>query len=87
MAVHMLCCTATRIIDVEEDRLRALQHVCSALPRTTRALDEQARLLGCAQGEGCAAIASHALHMCSALRARDYNAPMGLVAAARAGCG
>ena len=68
MAVHMLCCTATRIIDAAEDRLRALQHVCSALPRTARALHEQARQLGCTQGAGVLPMTFIYAHMLSAAR-------------------
>ena len=43
---YLLCCEATpRIVTSEEERLRALQHVCAALPRTAQALHEQARQL------------------------------------------
>ena len=44
MTAHMLVCEAShRIISGEDERLRALQHVCSALPRTGQALHEQVR--------------------------------------------
>ena len=44
VTTHMLVCEAShRIIIGEDDRLRALQHVCSALPRAAQALHEQVR--------------------------------------------
>ena len=43
---HTLCCGASqRILYGEEERLRALRHVCSALPRTAQALQKQVRPL------------------------------------------
>ena len=42
IACHLLCCNASQhIIPCEEERLRALRHVCSALPRTAQALYKQ----------------------------------------------
>ena len=53
MATHMLVCEAShRIIPGEEERLRALQYVCLALPRTAQALHEQVRQLSCARLTG-----------------------------------
>ena len=49
MTKHSLCCGASdRLMTSEEDRLRALRHMCSALPRTAQALHEQARQPSCA---------------------------------------
>ena len=46
MTTFMLTCQASqRIITGEEDRLRALRHTCSALPRMAQALPEQVRQL------------------------------------------
>ena len=58
-----------RLITSEEQRLRALQHICSALPRTAQALDEQVRQLSHAQAKGHAAGNKWEQHMSSALRA------------------
>ena len=47
-ATQILCCAASlHMIKDVEDRLRALQHVCLALPRTAQALYEQVRPLSC----------------------------------------
>ena len=40
-----------RMITGEEERLRALRDICSALPRTAQALDEQVRQLSHAQAK------------------------------------
>ena len=56
MMTYLLCCEASpRIVTCEEDRLRALQHVCAALPRTAQALAEQVRRLSSASADGPAA--------------------------------
>ena len=39
--VNILCCYALQHSISEEERLRAVRHVCSALPRTAQALPEQ----------------------------------------------
>ena len=44
----ILCCYALKHSMSEEERLGALRHVCSALPRTAQALPEQVRPLGTA---------------------------------------
>ena len=49
-----------------EDRPRALQHMCLAIPRTAQALHEEVRQLGCAQADKRAAPHMRWLHMCSA---------------------
>ena len=47
MTTYLLSCEASlHIIPGETERLRALQHVCAALPRTAQALSEQVRPLG-----------------------------------------
>ena len=46
VTTQLLGCNASHhIIPGKEDRLRALQHVYSALPRTAQALPEQVRQL------------------------------------------
>ena len=46
MTTYLLRCEASlHILPGEEERLRALQHVSAALPRTAQALNEQARQL------------------------------------------
>ena len=44
----ILCCNALQHSLSEEERLRAVRHVCSALPRTARELPEQVRPLSSA---------------------------------------
>ena len=51
----ILCCYALKHSMSEEERLRALRHVCSALPRTAQALPEQVRPLGSAWADRRAA--------------------------------
>ena len=41
------------ILPGTEDRLRALRHVCSALPRAAQALEDQVRQLSCNRAESC----------------------------------
>lgn len=43
VAQLLLCQASSRIIPGEEERLRALRHVCAALPRTAQALLKQVR--------------------------------------------
>ena len=59
----MLCSkTSERIITSDEERLRALQHVCLAIPRTAQALQEEVRQAGRrAVPRTCAARGSAAL--------------------------
>lgn len=53
---YLLCCEATaRIVMSEEERLRALQHICAALPRTAQVLHEEVRQLCSATADGPAA--------------------------------
>ena len=44
----LICNASPRIILGEEERLRALRHACSALPRTAQALYDQVRQPSCA---------------------------------------
>ena len=43
-----LLCFPLHIITGEEEKLRALQHVCFALPRTAQVLSDHVRPLSCA---------------------------------------
>ena len=49
MMVNILCSHALLHSISEEERLRAVRHVCAALPRTAQALPEQVRQLRRAQ--------------------------------------
>lgn len=52
-AVVLRSKASLHILPGGEDRLRALRHVCSALPRAAQALDDQVRQLSCDQAERC----------------------------------
>ena len=59
-----LCCPASnRMITSEEERLRAMRHMCSALPRAAQALFEQVRQLSCALAERRAVSTRHRFHV------------------------
>ena len=51
----ILCCNEAQCSITEEERLRALRHVCSAMSRTAQALPEQVRQLSSAQADRRAA--------------------------------
>ena len=61
--------SSQRIFTSEEERLRALRLVCSALPRTAQALHEQVRRPSCAQANRHDYGHQLVLHLCSALHA------------------
>ena len=52
-AVVLRSKASLHILPGTEDRLRALRHVCSALPRAAQALNDEVRQLSCTQAERC----------------------------------
>ena len=67
LATTLLCCAALQRSLGEEGRLRALRHVCAALPRTAQALPEQVRQLSSSvRLTGALPTPSHGYTACSA---------------------
>ena len=76
--VSLLGCKARQqCMDGEEERLRALRAVCSALPRTAQALQEQARQLSCAQTDRRAVSELHGSCACGTCMAAQQLCEQG----------